>query len=102
MVVTTKLTQVAEDMARRAESPRVLDYETPPPPRTAWDDVCELAAWCLDAGCLLTYCLGILAMAVGGGAAHGSPRLAGVLLTAAVVLMTVATVRWAYGRPARW
>src|SRR5687767_4884122 len=95
----TTLTRVAEAMIRRGAVP-VLDYETPPPPRTARDAAWEFAAWCRDSATGLTFCMGAAAMIAGGAA--GSPRASGALLAAAVVLVTAAMVRWAYGRPTRW
>ena len=95
---TTTLTRVAERMVWPPVP--VLDYETPPPPRTVADVARESVAWCQDWATGLTFFLGA-AMMVAGGAA-GSPGTSGMLLMAAVVLTTAATVRWAYGRPARW
>jgi hypothetical protein len=99
-VEVTRLTQIAEDLARRGRG-RVLDYETPPPSRTASDVACEFVAWCRDTGSFLTFCLGLAAM-VAGGSVPGWPKVAGALLTASVALLAAATVRWAYGRSARW
>src|SRR5688572_29657551 len=97
-VMDTGLTRVAEHMV--CPPIPVLDYETPPPRRTAGDAAQEFVAWCQDSATGLTFLLGAVAMAAGGAA--GSPRVAGVLLMASIVLTTAATVRWAYGRPARW
>ena len=99
-MTTSRLSQIAEDMARRAEG-CVLDYETPPPRPTAWDVAWGWIAWCGDSVNLLAFCLGMAALIV-GGSMPDTPALAGMVLLAAGVLWMFATVRWAYGRPGRW
>ena len=99
-MTSSRLTQVAEDLARRADG-RVLDYETPPPPRTLGDAAWELIAWLGDSASLAAFCLGVAAMTA-GGSVPDRPRLAGLLLTAAAALWMFATVRWACHRPGRW
>ena len=96
----TTLTQVAERMVGRG-GVRVLDYETPPPRRTARDVAWALFAGCRDSANLVAFLLGLAAM-MAGGSIPGSPVAAGGLLAAAAGLWMFATVRWAYGRPGRW